>query len=187
MTEIQLSELVSKGESDTLEFKKSTAERDAAMKTLCGMLNGSGGRVLVGVTEAGKLRGQTVSDATLKDLAQAYMQFEPPADLLQERVVLANGSEVFVLSVDPSPSAPHTFHGRVYRRLNSTTSVMPQAEYQRRLLEREHPANRWENRPAGVVFPSIWMKSLAPSAMRKQPVDWRRRSRTRNEPWKGSS
>ena len=148
MTETQLAELVALGESDTLEFKKATAEKEAAMKTLCGLLNGNGGRVLIGVTEAGKIRGQTISDATLRELAQAYSQFEPPAAIRQMRVPLANGQEVFVIEVDPSPSAPHTFHGRAYRRINSTTSIMPQPEYQRRLLERDHSTLRWENRIA---------------------------------------
>jgi ATP-dependent DNA helicase RecG len=144
----QLEELVARGESDTMEFKKSTGERDAAMRTLCGMLNGSGGRVLIGVTEAGKIRGQTISDATLKELAQAYVQFEPPAAFRQTRIPLANGLEVYLIEVDLSPSAPHTFHGRAYRRINSTTSTMPQSDYQRRLLERDHPTMRWENRIA---------------------------------------
>lgn len=148
MTVPELEAEVARGESDTLELKKSTAEREAAMKTLCGMLNGSGGRVLIGVTEAGKVRGQVVSDATLKDLAQGYTQFDPPIAVRQQRVALAGGQEVFVVEVDPSSLAPHTFQGRPYRRLNSTTTVMPQAEYQRRLLERDHPTRRWENRPA---------------------------------------
>jgi predicted HTH transcriptional regulator len=42
------------GESATLEFKKSTAELRRTGETLCGFLNGDGGRVLIGVTPAGK-------------------------------------------------------------------------------------------------------------------------------------
>lgn len=148
MNEAQLTELVARGESDTLEFNESTAELQTAMETLCGMLNGSGGRVLIGVTNAGKISGQIVSDATLKELAQAYAQFEPPAAIRQQRVPLASGTEVLVIEVDPSGSGPHTFQGRAYRRLNSTTSVMPQPEYERRLLERDHATLRWENRVA---------------------------------------
>lgn len=148
MTLTQLEAEVAKGESDTLEFKKSTAERDAAMKTLCGMLNGSGGRVLIGVTETGKVRGQDVSDATLKELAHVLTQFDPAAHFRQERVHLADGKQVFVVEVDPSALAPHAYLGRAYRRVTSTTSTMPQSEYQRRLLERDHATMRWENRPA---------------------------------------
>jgi len=152
VTVTELEADVAKGESDTLEFKKSTAERDTAMKTVCGMLNGSGGRVFIGVTEAGKVRGQEVSDATLKDMAQAVVPFDPAAHVRQDRVRLADGKQVFVLQVEPSPLAPHTFQGRPYRPVNSTTSVMPQSEYQRRLLERDHATLRWENRAAAGDF-----------------------------------
>ena len=54
----ELEHLVQQGESETLEFKKSTAQFRRAMETLCGMLNGSGGRVLIGVTPRGCILGQ---------------------------------------------------------------------------------------------------------------------------------
>ncbi|HID75188.1 MAG TPA: transcriptional regulator, partial [Planctomycetaceae bacterium] len=47
---IRLKQLVQRGESETVEFKKSTAQLRRAMETLCGMLNRNGGRVLIGVT-----------------------------------------------------------------------------------------------------------------------------------------
>ena len=40
------------GESATLEFKKSTAEKERACRTLCAFANGQGGRVLFGITPA---------------------------------------------------------------------------------------------------------------------------------------
>jgi ATP-dependent DNA helicase RecG len=46
----ELNQLVAQGESDRLEFKKSTGELKAGMQSLCAMLNGSGGMVLFGVT-----------------------------------------------------------------------------------------------------------------------------------------
>ncbi len=69
MTPDQLTALAAKGESDTLEFKRSTGERREAMQALCAMLNHRGGRVLFGVTPAGSVAGQQVSDRTLEELA----------------------------------------------------------------------------------------------------------------------
>ena len=40
----QLEELVAQGESETLEFKKTTGERRDAMHSPCAMLNHRGGR-----------------------------------------------------------------------------------------------------------------------------------------------
>ena len=50
MTLTELRRLVAKGESDRLEFKKSTGQRTEAAKTICGMLNGVGGCVIFGAT-----------------------------------------------------------------------------------------------------------------------------------------
>jgi len=47
----ELQQLVAAGESERLEFKKTTGELHAGMTTLCALLNGVGGRVVFGVTE----------------------------------------------------------------------------------------------------------------------------------------
>lgn len=68
MTLNELHQLVAKGESDTLEFKKSTAELEGAFETICGFLNHKGGTVLIGVGNNGTIIGQDVADSTQKKL-----------------------------------------------------------------------------------------------------------------------
>ena len=48
----QLQTLVDKGESDRIEFKKSTTQIKPAFETLCAFLNGAGGIILFGVTDS---------------------------------------------------------------------------------------------------------------------------------------
>src|SRR5271170_5284909 len=64
MTLVELQKLVaeSKGEWEHLEFKKTTGELHGGMETLCGFLNGTGGKLLFGVTNAGKIQGQDMAD-----------------------------------------------------------------------------------------------------------------------------
>ena len=64
-----LATLVAQGESETLEIKGSTSQIAAGCQSLCGMLNVRGGRVLFGVNDKGALVGQTVSDATLREIS----------------------------------------------------------------------------------------------------------------------
>jgi len=71
--------LVAGGESNTVELKKSTAQLRRAVETLCGMLNGNGGKVLIGVTPGGRIVGQEISDKTLREVADVLGKFEPPA------------------------------------------------------------------------------------------------------------
>lgn len=48
MTPAELRKLVSDGESERVEFKRSTGQRTEAAKTVCAMLNGIGLGVCVG-------------------------------------------------------------------------------------------------------------------------------------------
>ena len=136
------------GESATLEFKKSTAEKERACRTLCAFANGQGGRVLFGITPAGKVAGQTVTDRTLEELAQEFQGFEPPLFPSVERVGIDEGREVLVLTAPRAARAPVAFRGVAYERVLNTTRTMPRETYQRLLLEEMHAIERWENRPA---------------------------------------
>lgn len=148
MNPAALQTLVAEGESERLEFKKSTGELKGGLDTTCAFLNGQGGKVLFGVTKSGRIQGQDIGDSTLQDIAREIMRLEPPATLLQTRVPVEGTREVLVLETTDRSLAPYTYHGRPYRRIGSTTSQMPQLEYQRRLLERGHPQRRWENQIA---------------------------------------
>ena len=148
MTLDQLQQLVAEGESERLEFKKSTGELRGGMESLCGFLNGNGGRTVFGVTPAGKINGQDVTDPTLREIAEEMKRIDPPITADLERIELAIGRTVLILTTGAGPMAPYLFNGRPFRRVASTTSVMPQAEYQRRLLQRDHSRDRWENQPA---------------------------------------
>lgn len=150
MTLAELQALVaeSKGEGEQIEFNKSTGELQGGMETLCGFLNGAGGQVLFGVTNAGRIVGQDVSDQTLQQVANAIRKLEPPAWIEQIRVPVEDGKDVLILETTLRTEVPYTFDGRPYQRIGNTTSRMPQAEYQRRLLGRGLATDRWENQPA---------------------------------------
>ncbi|RPI71739.1 MAG: hypothetical protein EHM45_23140, partial [Desulfobacteraceae bacterium] len=137
------------GESQTLEFKRSTGELKGGMQTLCAFLNGSGGMLLFGVRSEGKAEGQIVNDQTLRDIAQALDKFEPPVNLAVERLSVGNNREVLILNVKGASDAiPYSYEGRAHERVGNTTRKMPQTKYERLLLERGHAKRRWENLPA---------------------------------------
>ncbi|WP_425399267.1 ATP-binding protein [Aeoliella sp.] len=143
-----LRQLVAGGESDRLEFKRTTGELRPAMESLCAFLNGSGGQVLIGVSDSGKILGQQVADSTLREVGQALQRLEPPAVIEQERIPVGNNLEVLRFAVGPGDSQPFMYDGRAWRRVGTTTQRMPAAEYEQRLLSRLHSQHRWENRVA---------------------------------------
>ena len=147
-----LSTLIAGGESLTLELKKSTAEKDRACRTLCAFANGRGGKLIFGVTPAGKVVGQKVTDRTLEELAQEFQGFEPPLFPQLQRISLSDGMEagleVLLVQVEGATHAPVSFRGVPYERVLNTTRVMPRATYQRVMIESLHATDRWEIQPA---------------------------------------
>ena len=147
-----LKRLVAAGESESVEFKKSTAELARAGETLCAFLNSNGGQVLIGVAPAGKVVGQEVSDSTQRDVAAMLDRFEPAVRIELERVAVDNRRAVLVLTAASAvQDRPFVWSGRAFRRVGTTTSLLPQEQYERLLLDRAYLRHRWENQPAVAV------------------------------------
>ncbi|MCD8524510.1 MAG: ATP-binding protein [Gammaproteobacteria bacterium] len=77
----QMVALVAEGESDALEFKVSTGQLKPAFETLCAFLNKSGGAVLFGIKNDGRIVGQEVTDQTHLDIANMIAKIEPPTQI----------------------------------------------------------------------------------------------------------
>lgn len=145
-----LRSLVQQGEGECLELKKTTGQLGPASKTICGFLNGRGGYVLFGVRSDHWLEGQTVSERTLEDVSRELEKLEPPAFPEIELVPVDREKQVIVIHVRGG-EGPFSYDGRPYVRVGATTKIMPQREYERRLLERMHASKRWENQPASGI------------------------------------
>jgi ATP-dependent DNA helicase RecG len=158
----QIRRIVETGEGQGLEFKRTTAELQGAMQTLCAFMNGSGGTVIIGVGPDGRLTGQEVSDATQQKIAAALDRFEPPAPARMDLVNLEGGRTAILLNADAdNDAAPFTYEGRAYERLGSTTHRMPQSRYEQLLLGRGHAKRRWENLPVeGVTLKDLDRKEI---------------------------
>ena len=148
MTLDEISALVQTGESETLEFKRTTGTRREAARTICAMLNQRGGQVLFGVTPEGNVVGQQVSERTIEGLSAELQRIDPPAFPTVERVPIAEGREVLVVRVSQGTARPYAYRGTTYRRVGNTTVAMSADEYNQMLFERMHSEQRWENQPA---------------------------------------
>lgn len=146
------------GESETVEYKRGTGQLARAAESLCAFLNTSGGHVLIGVGDDGRVLGQLVSETTQQNVGNALTKFEPAAPVTVDQVPIpGTDREVLVLQAPKrSDLVPFTYDGRPYRRLGSSTERMPQEQYQQLLLQRAHGRHRWENRRAeGVMLADL--------------------------------
>lgn len=140
----ELQKLVKKGESETIELKKSTGLRTEAAKTVCAMLNGLGGLLFFGVTDKGELIGQQVSTKTLEEISHEFRRIEPPAFPEIQTISLNNDKSIILIRI-PGYRGSYRYDGRPYIRYGPITQVMPQEEYEVRILEKFHAHRRWEN------------------------------------------
>ncbi len=142
-----MQKMIVKGESERLEFKRSTGQRTDAAKAVCAMLNGLGGFVIFGVSDRGELIGQQLSHKTLEDIANELKRIEPPIFPDIETTTLKNGKSIILLRVSGG-GGPYAYDGRPYLRRGPTTQLLPKQRYEQLLLEKMHASARWENQPA---------------------------------------
>lgn len=81
MTFEDIKKLTCRMETGQVEFKETTGQLERGMETLCAFLNGTGGTVLFGVNDKGKIIGQEVCDKTKRDIAEAIRRIEPFASI----------------------------------------------------------------------------------------------------------
>ena len=148
MTRDEITNLVTRGESETLEFKKTTGERVEAARTVCAMLNRRGGAVLFGVTKEGTVVGQDVGDGTIERLAGELQSIDPPVFPGIDRVPLENGKTALTVRVGRGPMRPYTHKNIAYKKVGNTVQRMSREEYNHMLLDRMHSERRWENEEA---------------------------------------
>ncbi len=140
-----LKKLITQGESETLEFKKSTAQLHAAFETVCAFLNGSGGIVLIGVTDAGKIVGQTFSDETKREIAREISKIEPATQLNVHYINYQKNKKVIVLEVKKGSHAPYIYDHRPYQRHQSSTTRITQHQYEQMIVARGQLNHSWES------------------------------------------
>ena len=156
MTIEDIKTLIASDESRTLEMKKSTGELKDGMHAACAFLNTEGGWLIFGITPKSlKIVGQQVTDNTQREIAQAIAGLQPVVNVRPEYIDVPNhpGHKVIAMHFNGHVwgERPHTFHGRPYYKVESTTKVMPQDIYDERIRAHQPQSFAWENFPATGV------------------------------------
>ena len=140
--------IAAQGESETVEFKATTAESEGAAKTVAAMANRSGGVVLIGVRPDGTVAGQHVSERTQEKLAEQLRRVTPGPIMSVTMVPTGGELSVIVVRVDGSPLRPYRWNGRPFVRVGATTQQVTEEHAQRMLLDAIHTGQRWEDEPS---------------------------------------
>ena len=148
LTDEQLLELISGGESDRIEFKEALSGSSAELirEAICAFANDlpdhqQPGVVFVGVRNDGTILDIDITDRLLISLANMKTDgnIVPPPSMTVEKRML-NGEAVAAVAVQPSDSPPVRYRGRVHIRIGPRKGIAT-AQDERILNEKRRHGN----------------------------------------------
>jgi len=117
-TSAEIQKLIQSGENETLEFKSSF--NDEVIESIVAFANSSGGSVLVGVSNAGKITGTTTGNETLQNWANEIKNKTIPAQVVDITDYEVEGKSVCQIRVNEYPVKPVSFKGRYFKRVKNS-------------------------------------------------------------------
>ncbi len=111
--------LISGGENEGLEFKESLRLKEEIGKAVSAFSNASGGLILVGVSNDGKVIGVDIGRNTLEELANYIKRNTDPAIFPSMKVLDAGGKKIIVIEVKESAEKPVFFKNHAYKRVKN--------------------------------------------------------------------
>ncbi len=107
MTRNQLDDLIAQGEHTQLEFKRQLSSAQRIARTLAAFANTSGGTLLIGVTDDGRIIGVPSEFREIGKLEEATDRLIEPALTVSYETVAPDGRKVLMVVVAESNEKPH--------------------------------------------------------------------------------
>jgi len=142
-------------ESETLEFKKTTAELKEAVISVASILNKSGkGEVYFGIKNNGTVLGQQVGDATLRDVSKALSDnLKPQIFPTIDMVAIDDKYCVRVAFAGSQP--PYYAYGRAYMRVADEDKQMSTDELEMFIIRKYEQISAWDSSPSRISISDI--------------------------------
>ncbi len=136
MTPEEVRTLISQGEGQRLELKRSLAEMERGVRAVAAFANTEGGHLLFGVRDSGEIIGMTVGRTTRERVVNMIRDNTDPVIYPSVEYIGVQGTTVIVVTVEKSDNKPHLAFGRAYRRVGAVDVQMTRDEYERLLRDR---------------------------------------------------
>ena len=131
-------------ESEKVEFKESTAELKQALEDICALANSGAGTLYFGISDDGKVKGQDVSDKTIRRVSTSILSSIEPRlypDIFEQRI---DDKAVLVVDVKNGSDRPYFYKGKAYKRVGTSNAWLSRYEVEKALYERDNPSYRYE-------------------------------------------
>ena len=132
---MNLKQLIESGESETLEFKKSTGEWKEIIETISAFANTRGGIILIGIDEEKRICGVSIGKGTIEDLTNKIVNNTEPKIYPEIGIQSLNDRTIIYIKVEAYPHDVVFAFGKPFKRTGKNTVKMSKDEYERRVLE----------------------------------------------------
>ena len=130
-------------ESETLEFKLTTGEKNAAVEAIAAILNKHcRGTVYFGVDDSGFVKGQQISDSTKKDISRVISDSIEPRITPTIEVLTVEQRTIIKVSFS-GHNRPYAVNGKYLIRTGTENRRMSPDEL-RRLIKNDDYSSKWE-------------------------------------------
>ena len=133
---MNLKKIISQGESETVEFKKSPSESKEIIRTISAFANTKGGTIFTGVSNSGNALGVEIGNDTIERLVNQITQNTDPKVHPHITVEKIDEKQIIVIKVKESSDHLVLAFGRPYSRVGKSTLQMSRDEYERSILEK---------------------------------------------------
>jgi len=145
MTEREIKKLIQTGESQSLEFKSSLKLRNEIGETISAFANTSGGVILIGVSDEGKILGVDIGRKTVEDLANWVKENTDPPLYPDVKVHQIGGKDIIEISLKESDDKPVFFKNHAFQRVGKTNQRISASKI-RELAKQEKVKLPWDEK-----------------------------------------
>ena len=124
MNNLQL--FIEQGESELLEFKRSFGKE--SIESLSAFANTSGGTVLIGISDKGKVLGTHTTQESIQQWINQIKSSTSPSIIPDVEYFTHESKTVISLSVISYPIKPISFKGKYYKRIHNSNHLMDLSE-----------------------------------------------------------
>ena len=130
MNKKEILELIETGEGYTLEFKESLSS--SIGKDICAFANSSGGKIILGVTDKGEIKGYKISNRDKSRIHDITKNMDPSIEVKIEQI-----GNLGVIFVPEGKNKPYFVSGHCYIRQGASSVLLKRDEI-RDFFQREN-------------------------------------------------
>jgi len=155
-------------ETETIEFKKSTAELKEAVISIAAMLNKhSRAEVYFGIVDDGTVLGQMTGRDTVRDVTQTVVDNIEPKVFPKVELRQIDGKNCIVVEAQGNNS-PYFAYGRAYIRVGESDKALSVHEIETRILSKKKLL--WESEISRKSLADVkWRADLSESRRKEIP------------------